>query len=199
MNITFMIDNGFDMNLNLKTSYSDFKNYYYGKDPQDKLSALLKNEKCDYWSDLEVSLGKVLRQYSESEIDDFLDSKDFMEQCFQEYLSREYARFHINNPEELFKSFSNNVTNFYSEFNSTEKHQYEEFLSTTSEKLHYAFISYNYTYVLDDIIKNCSGTKEFGQHKSRTYSSTCCYVVDAPLHIHGDLESGIVFGVDNSN
>lgn len=197
MNITFLIGNGFDLNLGLKTGYKDFKKYYYSKNPTDKLSLLLKDEIIDYWSDLESSLGKTLEQYSENEIDDFLDSKESMEKCFQEYLSHENSRFHINSPEELFKIFSDNVTNFYSEFNSTERQQYKSFLSNTTEKIHYSFITYNYTYTLDEIIKCCSTSNCFGQHTASSF--TYHDVVDEPLHIHGDLETGIIFGVDNAS
>lgn len=195
MNITFLIGNGFDLNLGLKTSYKDFKEFYYAKEPDDKLSKLLKDEKIDYWSDLEVSLGKVLGQYSEDEIDDYLNSKEFMERCFQEYLSHENSQFQIDDPDELFNIFSNSIINFYSEFNRTERKQYEEFLLHTREKIHYAFITYNYTSILDQIIKNFPMSDGFSQHTAGPY--TYHDTVDSPLHVHGDLESGIIFGVDN--
>ena len=120
-----------------------------------------------------------------------------MENCFQEYLSLENSRFHIDNPEELFKTFSNNVTNFYYDFNLTERQQYKTLLSKTTERIHYAFITYNYTYALDEIIKCCSTSSGFGQHS--VGSSIYHDAVDNPLHIHGDLETGIIFGVDNSS
>lgn len=42
MNITFLIGNGFDLNLKLNTQYSDFYKYYIKNDPKDLLSKSIK-------------------------------------------------------------------------------------------------------------------------------------------------------------
>ena len=42
MNITFLIGNGFDLNLNLNTRYSDFYKYYIENDPQDIISKSIR-------------------------------------------------------------------------------------------------------------------------------------------------------------
>ena len=36
MNITFIIGNGFDLNLDLKTKYIDFYNYYFSIESEKK-------------------------------------------------------------------------------------------------------------------------------------------------------------------
>lgn len=35
MNVTFLLGNGFDLNLGLSTSYKDFYSYYTKKEPND--------------------------------------------------------------------------------------------------------------------------------------------------------------------
>lgn len=44
MNITFLIGNGFDLNLKLNTRYSDFYKYYIKNDPKDLLSKSIKED-----------------------------------------------------------------------------------------------------------------------------------------------------------
>lgn len=74
MNITFLIGNGFDLNLNLNTRYTDFYKYYIKNDPKDLLSESIK-EDYEMWSDLEVGLGEFLKDIDESQIKNFLTAK----------------------------------------------------------------------------------------------------------------------------
>ena len=53
MNITFMIGNGFDLNLNLKTGYKDFYKYYIENTKEDIISKSIKNN-YELWADLEL-------------------------------------------------------------------------------------------------------------------------------------------------
>lgn len=57
MNITFLVGNGFDLNLGLRTSYETFYKYYIKKEPHDLIAKFIKD---DYrlWADLELGLGE---------------------------------------------------------------------------------------------------------------------------------------------
>lgn len=61
MNVTYIIGNGFDLNLGLKTGYQDFYDYYIEVPSPNAHVELLKNtikqEGYELWSDLEVGLG----------------------------------------------------------------------------------------------------------------------------------------------
>ena len=78
MNITFMIGNGFDLQLGLKTRYIDFYNYYIAKNNNDMIAKSI-NENYDLWSDLEVGLGEFTSTLSNNDIESFLDSKRNLE------------------------------------------------------------------------------------------------------------------------
>jgi len=72
MNILFLIGNGFDLNLGMKTRYRDFYDYYTNlpKDNDSDVVKSFKNElwnNIDLWSDLERELGNYLSK---------LDAKD---------------------------------------------------------------------------------------------------------------------------
>ena len=61
MNITYIIGNGFDFNLGLKTSYKSFLDYYLKRDSGDRIIELFKDsiKQCnDLWSDVEIALGQ---------------------------------------------------------------------------------------------------------------------------------------------
>ena len=61
MNILFLIGNGFDLNLGMKTNYNDFYKYYASKQSSSDLIQKLKKEidgNIENWSDLELALGK---------------------------------------------------------------------------------------------------------------------------------------------
>lgn len=91
MNITFLIGNGFDLNLKLNTRYTDFYKYYIKNDPKDLLSNSIKKE-YEMWSDLEIGLGEILKDIEDSQIDEFLDSKSTLGSMLSEYLTLENQR-----------------------------------------------------------------------------------------------------------
>ena len=61
MKTLYIIGNGFDLNLGLKTSYKDFYQHYMSVESTTKSIADLKDSiSMDYssWSDLELALGQ---------------------------------------------------------------------------------------------------------------------------------------------
>ena len=74
MHILYLIGNGFDLNLGLKTSYKDFYDSYKNeKSDNENINLLKKNISNNYknWSDLELALGhyteelKTLEEFDE--------------------------------------------------------------------------------------------------------------------------------------
>lgn len=195
MNITFLIGNGFDLNLNLKTRYSDFYKYYIAHDPDDLLSKSIRND-FEMWSDLEVGLGAFLEGIDESQIEEFLDSKSRLEKLLAEYLSIESQRIIIKDEKTLGEEFKKKVLNFFADFNAVEKDHYHQVIAATKESIYYNFITFNYTNTLDDIVsaaqKSC---KPFGNHttSSAGYNDS----VALPHHIHGKLSEDLILGLDN--
>ena len=195
MNITFLIGNGFDLNLKLNTRYSDFYKYYIENDPKDLLSKSIKSD-YEMWSDLEVGLGEFLINIDESQIDEFLDSKSTLERMLSEYLTLENQRISFKDEKAIAEEFKKKILNFFSDFNSLDKDHYHQVVGATKETINYNFITFNYTSVLDEIVaaaqKNC---KPFGNHiaGSTGYND----VVVLPHHIHGKLTEDLILGLDN--
>lgn len=196
MNITFLIGNGFDLNLKLNTRYSDFYKYYIKNDPKDLLSKSIKKD-YEMWSDLEVGLGEFLKDIDENQIEEFLDSKSTLERMLAEYLTLESQRIAIADEKALGEEIRKKVINFFSDFNTIDKEHYQRVISATREQTNYNFITFNYTNVLDTIIsttqENC---KPFANHSSggTRYNDA----VISPHHIHGKLTEDLILGLDNA-
>ena len=197
MNITFLIGNGFDLNLKLKTRYTDFYKYYIENDPKDLLSKSIKND-YEMWSDLEVGLGEFIKDIDESQIEEFLDSKSTLEKMLSEYLTLENNRVYVKEEKVLAEEFKKKVLNFFSDFSAIDKDHYHQVMGATRTQINYNFITFNYTSVLDTIIsvaqKNC---KPFGNHNAGGAGYNDAVV--SPHHIHGKLTEDLILGLDNAD
>lgn len=124
MNVTFLVGNGFDINLGLKTKYTDFYPSYLAKGYNDILSKDIEDNYKN-WANLEIALGKVLAKISPDQIREFLDCKGNLEKCLAAYLRSEAKRIDVSS-EKLPGEFQKEITNFHQEFSKQNK---EDFLA----------------------------------------------------------------------
>lgn len=146
----FFIGNGFDINLGLKTSYNDFYSYYKIQDSKNMLSESI-NKNINLWSDLELGLGRFLSNISENQINDFLNCKSDLEKHLIDYLKIQDKKIILN--ETAFDSFKNGIIHFYNDFPQEEKNQLLNSISNSHNSINYRFATFNYTHVLDKLIK----------------------------------------------
>ncbi|WP_455061048.1 AbiH family protein, partial [Parvimonas micra] len=165
MKITFLIGNGFDINLGLKTKYSEFLDYYLdSKKLEDikgrKLSdeEILKKEHIErfkkyvndniefWWSKGELALGKYTSELSEGEGKRFLDcQRDFANELSKYLQSQEKNIDYEINKEKIIKSLCN-LSNIVNMFPYKIKNQIIKVLDKYKyEDYYYNFISFNYT------------------------------------------------------
>lgn len=196
MNITFMIGNGFDL---LKTGYKDFYKYYIErtKDDNDDIISRSVEKNYELWADLELGLGRFLKDIDATQIDDFLDSKANLESILTDYLAKESAKFNIADENKFVEEFTNKIVNFTEEFCTEDKNQFKNIVSKTAEIINYRFITFNYTTVLDKMIELVKSKNEkFTTHatSSTRYTDALC----TPHHIHGTLDGeDLILCVDN--
>lgn len=192
MNILFIIGNSFDINLGLKTKYTDFYNYY--KKIKSNINSIqnLKNIiSSDYksWSDLEIALGNYTEHLkSLEEFDEVFD--DIGEQL-AEYLIQEEAKLDIN------KIDKNSFFEYLSSPENSLSQGYKEEIISFREKWnnHYYYINlvtFNYTRTIEKIIGEEIKNIEIGLHHKI-----------APIqlleleHIHGYVDDRMVIGVND--
>ena len=196
MNITFMIGNGFDLNLNLKTSYKDFYNYYITKYKDNIISNSIKKD-YELWADLELGLGSLLKHVSETQIEEFLDNKADLESALTDYLTKESSRLVITDEDKFVEEFKSKILNFADGFCTEDKNQLENIMSKTVEKINYRFITFNYTAILDrmiELVKSKNDTLCTRSIGTGQFTDVLC----PPHHIHGTLDGeDLILGVDN--
>lgn len=202
MNITFLIGNGFDINLGLKTQYKDFYPYYLEKNQvkDDLILNAIRNDSYELWADLESALGNLLSEIREDQIDHFLDDKERIEGFLLDYLTLQNKRFRITDSSSLNRELANKISVFYKEFQAKWQVEYENFLTQVPEAILFNFISYNYTSTLDQIVNSFCNSKNnliLGTHvaKNTQYNDAFGKII----HIHGDLKRGIILGLNDQS
>lgn len=186
--VTFLIGNGFDLNVGLDTKYTDFYKYYLARN-NDELSKEIEGN-LDAWSDLELSLGKCTEKIKDKEV--FWKCEAVLEGCLQNYLKVQMKRINLTDAQkrrEIAYNIRYSLTDFYEKFPGKIKSHIKEILSDERDQIEYSFITFNYT----DALEKCLETVE-DQFADGFWSGISKRV----LHIHGTTKSGdIVLGVND--
>lgn len=198
MNITFLIGNGFDINLGLNTRYSDFYPYFVEKSTQtNMIRAWLKEDEL-LWADLEEQLGKKLENVEENEQDKFYEDKAELDGLLLEYLGQEQEKVSIPNKEkEISDEFARSLMTFYSGLSEVARNSITSTCDTyKNEEFKYCFICFNYTDALDQIVNVTRKLKS----PLTTHSGNVGLrnnLLGTVLHIHGTLNEEMILGVND--
>ena len=196
-NITFIIGNGFDINLGMKTQYANvYDGYIATPSSNDNIAAFKNSLKADrmcrykLWSDFEMGMGEFAQSF-ESEnafIECVRDFKAYMVQ----HLRNEQARFtqqwkdDISFLRSYAKFFEDSVLGYSNNLIPNAKRAIEK--AARLRPIHYSFITFNYTAILDYFIQ---------YYNQSMYDPTLIYNFSDPIHLHGHLNGDVVVGVDN--
>ncbi|MCI8800570.1 MAG: hypothetical protein HFH88_12280 [Lachnospiraceae bacterium] len=188
--ITFLIGNGFDINVGLNTRYSDFYPYFIKNYPDNLLAKNIEGN-IEAWSDLELGIGKYTEKISLPDERNFEQYEKDLEECLADYLKEETYK--INLREEGRKKqvgliMLNSITNFYSHFPKIIEQDILRVLPVHPDERKYSFISFNYTDTLELCLK---AAKE--QDTGRQFRS------EDVIHIHGTISDNMVLGVNDKN
>lgn len=201
MNITFLLGNGFDIGLGLKSGYKNFYPYFIENSSEDNMikKEIEADKKDNYlnWSDLEIALGKFTKNVPKEMLTQFIKDKIEMDTLLKQYLKNEEEKFKYDDVQ--FKTMIKKVLEHLRSGNSVnEKEQISKTLDFyKDEEYLYQCITFNYTKCPDLIWKGIS--KEIvGNH---TYSGNNRKEhFDKMLHIHGTLEDNeMLIGVNDES
>lgn len=192
MNITFLIGNGFDLNLGMKTRYTDMYDSYINSESSNEIIAqfkkdLKKDEHNHYenWSDFEMGMANYASNFVFE--DDFITCiRDFKTHMVN-HLKLEEQRYKFN-PTQSIDSLWDSIKTFHTGSTPNTTYTLEDIISEDGY-CNCSFITFNYTHVLDATIE--MSTK-------RQSIKGINYELKQILHIHGDLDNDVVLGVDNS-
>lgn len=151
----------------------------------------------DLWSDLEMGLSDFLSKLDIYKVDEFIESKNNLEEELIEYLLAQEKRIIFGDKKALALEFKNMMLNFCNEFNTKEKETYKNFIKNNNATIKYTFITFNYTNILDLIVKYVK--EELNPFNIHTGSNGLKFndVVTEPLHIHGTLEEDMILGINS--
>lgn len=193
MNITFLIGNGFDVNIGMNTRYCNFYEYYKNIPSDNNIISIMKedigkNIYCD-WSDLEKALGVYTKNLNTKfEIDTILED---VCKNLSEYIQKEEEKYDFNktNHARLIRDFA------YPEEHLllADKNIIKEYKNNWKGSHWYVnVVTFNYSRSLEKLMKI-----ENFPHKLLTYSGSLQAMISSIKHIHGYADENMVLGVND--
>ena len=202
MNVTFILGNGFDMQMGLKSSYGDFIKEYVKSCPDDnenikKFKAYLKQSGgTGMWSDAEKAFGLHLGQFSDNNIAEYSERLQNFEIKMIEYLEAQQNSRYFGQRDKIRDIFCDFVFRFPDELLANGKQDLK--VQEITEDTNFNFLTFNYTNIIDNIIDCCLllGSQVSGYRSE--YSPKHDYF-NRPIHIHGTLDTSIIMGVNDES
>jgi len=194
MNILFFIGNGFDLNLNMATRYSDFYKYYVSVKTSSKLIQKLKDEidgNIENWSDLELALGRYTANFSKTQ--EFNEVFDDIEDKLAEYLENIETSYDFSkiDGKKLFKyliypetSLPQADRNILSEFRQ----------KWMNQQWNIYLITFNYTRSLEKLLNYNGQPLKLNDHYKHVNNPVFLHKIE---HIHGYYDERMVMGVND--
>ncbi len=197
-NITFLIGNGFDINVGLDTRYSDFYEYCKERNAGDKIVTDI-GKNTDLWSDLEIGLGKYTAKVNKGEEEEFWNSEALLEESLADYLEGQQNRIYIPDDEEteIATKMRDSLVGFYKNFPKEQQQYLVNRMSSLPGDISYSFICFNYTDALDRCVSLVKKhfSKDISNH--RYSGTTYTHSLGNILHIHGTLNAEMILGVND--
>lgn len=198
MNVLFILGNGFDINLGLKTRYQDFYDVYSkNHNPNDSVMKLKKHisKNTDgYWSDLELAIGEYTNEFNC--IEDFDEVIDDIRTSLSSYLEK---------TEKDFSDVGINTEGFLSDLNHFEQHliptDHDKILQFKEKFYNHnwrtSIVTFNYTNIIEKINDDIE-SDIIGNHPNLNSTNKRTHVLNKNIvHIHGLVGDGMILGVND--
>lgn len=200
MNITFLIGNGFDVGMGLRSKFSHYFQQYIdeSKDKKESLKELSKRieENKDEWSYFERKLGEYTEEFTIETQEVFKAQLRDFELGFIKYLKKEENTL-VYDQQKIRETFGKAFLSYYKNENLTAgseeavTHQYSRF---NQDHRVYNFVNFNYT----DILEKClSVFPEKIITKRRVNGIDYVDKLGEVVHIHGYKDKLPLMGVND--
>ena len=207
MNITFLIGNGFDLNLGLKTRYADFLEEYLKDEPDDskeiqRFKADIRKQnledsntdKC-LWANAELAFGDYTDEIANQGLkaDSFWIRYDDFCRKLATYLQKQEERICIQNHEE---DFAKAILKFSSGLTDVQKSAVKNSMRYFGGGYSFNFLIY--TGIVDQFYDSIQemkvnlGTRAYGDGN---YKNSLGRI----LHVHGTTKRHMIFGVHDES
>lgn len=191
MNVTLIIGNGFDLNMGLPTSYSDFYQYYLKVDSPVSGADFIKQKIKDTpenWADLEKSLGDITAEYSDN-VTEFDAVFGNVRNELEKYL-KAVDVYDIPKLKILSSRLLLDVLEVDTYLDNKPKREYGQFVNSHhADNVVLNVVNFNYTSTIERI-KNANPSLNFEKKKIQFGNI---------VHVHQDLNTGIIMGVNDKS
>ena len=197
MNITFMLGNGFDIGIGLKTGYESFYKEYCkvtGKENTNitEFKKMLSKRQEDEvkkvidWADFEKAFGQHSVDFTIEEKREYIERFEDFVATFNEYLEDEEKWADFSQKDNIGRTMKNAVTTYF-QIRTEDRDAVQSVYNSITGNRIYNFISFNYTKSVD----RCAQIlKEYIRGDSQRD-------VGKVLHIHGFIEENMIMGVND--
>jgi len=189
MRILHILGNGFDLNLDLETSYKQFYKYYKTCDSKNPLINNLKNEifaNLDNWSDLEFEFGKYTENFKS--VVEFDQVYDDLVLRLSEYLQLQESKAININKNNLFDCLIT-PEEYLSQADIRDINSFKSKWKNSPWAVN--ITTFNYTNTLEKILGEKIKDIKIGEHNSHKVTLQGLY------HIHGFTHKDMVLGVND--
>lgn len=193
MNILFIIGNGFDLNLGMKTRYKDFYDYYQLKESQSSNLHKLKNQikgDIENWSDLEFSLGEYTERMNS--LEEFDEVFEDVGANLAEYLQEEEKCFDFSDV--LRKNFFDYLAFPERSLLPADKDEIVSFKEKWNNiTWNVNVVTFNYTKSFEQLLGEKLNNLEIAAHHNSTIQFR------GLEHIHGYVDNRMILGVNDKS
>lgn len=202
MNVTFLIGNGFDLNLGLDTRYTDFLEEYKKvlDDDRKYFKEQILSDK-PLWANAEKAFGVATKKFKEDgyNAEYYCDChEDFCIKLAEYLLSQEQRLNYTALNSTIVSNFSKAILSYKNGFRDTEYEVLSNAENKFGEGYIFNFINFNYTHTLDLFIEAFNGN--FGSLGDRVIANTRYYnSIRKPIHVHGTVDVDMVLGVNDDS
>ena len=205
MNITFLIGNGFDVGVGIKSRFKDFFPVYKekSKTKTDRIKQLSNKIEEDYennyetWADFETALGLYTAEFTPQTKQIFIDQVKDFETEFIAYLEDEENRLCFDENDEISRVMLEALTKYYSTSNLAPESNAElsaVYTNHAGENHVYNFVNFNYT----DILKKCLDTiPEKVVCRRKRGDTDKVDKIGTIIHVHGKNKLHPIIGVND--
>ncbi len=196
MNITFIIGNGFDLNLGLPTDYGHFYQYYLSLKSNSTIINTLKRNIKQYkdkdWKDLELGLGQFTAEVNT--VEEFQEAYFDIQSALNNYIA--YIDAHFNDLMSINQKLKKAVIDGFrypeSEFPYKDKESLKMFRNSKGNSVKFNILTLNYTHTVETILgPDDKVAIEALSNQSIQYEKI--------FHVHREIgQNGIWLGVDNA-
>ena len=192
MDVTFLIGNGFDINLGLKTRYTDFYDSYIESNKEHDenscikkfCSIIEKDKRYETWADFEAAFAKNAFG-TKDDVRDIL--ADFTVK-FADYLKTQTQLCDYNRKDNIIKQLLHFLLEGYSHLENRDKKNIERsYKMHEGERITLNFVNFNYTDTLERLVKLLNNT----------HITDYIYISKNIMNIHGKLNENIIIGIDS--